>query len=33
MWTTSAGIVLMVIWATLNVLGVITLQRILAIDV
>lgn len=33
MWTTTAGIVLLVIWGTLNVLGIITLQRILAIDV
>jgi tight adherence protein B len=33
LWTTGAGVVLLVIWGTLNVLGVITLQKILNIDV
>ena len=33
LWTTSAGIVLLGLWFTLNLLGVFTLQRILDIDV
>lgn len=33
MWTTVPGIVLLVIWFTLNVLGVFSLRRILAIDI
>jgi tight adherence protein B len=33
MWTTGAGIILLFIWGTLNLLGVIALQRILAIDI
>jgi tight adherence protein B len=33
LWTTSAGLVLLGIWATLNLLGIFSLQRILAIDI
>ena len=33
MWTTGAGIVLLFIWAFLNLMGVIVLQKILAIDI
>lgn len=33
MWTTGAGVVLLFIWGVLNLLGVITLQKILSIDI
>ncbi len=33
MWTTQAGIVMLIIWGFLNVMGIITLQKILAIDI
>jgi tight adherence protein B len=33
MWTTSAGLVLLVIWVVLNLLGIFTIQRILDIDI
>lgn len=33
MWTTGAGVVLLFIWGTLNFLGIITLQKILSIDI
>ncbi len=33
LWTTSAGLVLMGIWITLNVLGIFSIRRILDIDI
>ncbi len=33
LWTTGAGIVLLVIWFVLNLLGLLTIQRILNIDI
>ena len=33
MWTTTAGIVMLVIWVILNALGIFTMRRILAIDI
>ncbi len=33
LWTTNAGLVLMAIWITLNLLGIFSIRRILAIDV
>jgi tight adherence protein B len=33
LWTTGAGIVLLVIWAVLNTLGIFTIRRILNIDI
>jgi tight adherence protein B len=33
MWTTTAGIVMLVIWLILNALGIFTMRRILAIDI
>jgi tight adherence protein B len=33
MWTTQAGVVLLFIWAGLNLLGIIALQKILSIDI
>lgn len=33
MWTTGAGIILLFIWGFLNLMGVIVLQKILAIDI
>jgi tight adherence protein B len=33
MWTTSVGVVLLVIWIILNLLGIITIRKILDIDI
>jgi tight adherence protein B len=33
MWSTGLGIVLLVIWAVLNILGIVTIRRILDIDI
>jgi tight adherence protein B len=33
MWTTTPGVVLLVIWLTLNLLGFFTMRRVLAIDI
>jgi len=33
MWTTLPGVVLLVVWGTLNLLGVLTMRRILNIDI
>ncbi|HEY8173644.1 MAG TPA: type II secretion system F family protein, partial [Dehalococcoidia bacterium] len=33
MWTTGAGIVLLVIWVVLNMMGIFTIRRILDIDI
>jgi tight adherence protein B len=33
MWTTTPGLVLLVIWLTLNLLGFFTMRRVLAIDI
>lgn len=33
MWTTSVGIIMLIIWGILNVLGIFTMRRILAIDI
>jgi tight adherence protein B len=33
MWTTGPGIVLLFIWGILNLLGIVTLQKILSIDI
>ena len=33
MWTTGAGVALLVVWAILNLAGILTLQRILSIDI
>jgi tight adherence protein B len=33
MWTTGPGVVLLFIWGVLNLLGIITLQKILSIDI
>jgi tight adherence protein B len=33
MWTTGAGVALLVLWVILNLLGILTLQRILSIEI
>jgi Flp pilus assembly protein TadB len=33
MWTTGAGVALLVLWAVLNLLGIVSLQRILSIEI
>jgi tight adherence protein B len=33
MWTTGAGVALLIVWGVLNLLGVVALQRILSIEI
>jgi len=33
MWTTTAGLVLLGIWVVLNTMGILTIRRILDIDI
>jgi tight adherence protein B len=33
MWTTGAGVALLILWAVLNLMGILTLQRILSIEI
>ena len=33
MWTTLPGVIMLIIWGTLNLLGFLTMRRLLAIDI